>query len=203
MQLVLSNNRVIAHGENFLAMGGVVINTETETRYEKATIAECEGCPSDINEVGYEYHAGVFVPCAPYGKGNGNLAVLCDNDCKAIKDSGVSLNKVAQFQLLWENASPNSEFEAQTITLASDDWSFLLCESTEGTNIITSESKALFQAKPVSSKLEIRTREIEEITTTTIKFATGDLHIISTSGSLSHNIGANYIKPLKIYGVKI
>jgi hypothetical protein len=87
MQLVLSNNRIIAHGENFLAMGGVVINTETGARYENATIAECNGCPSDIDKVGYEYHAGVFVPCAPYGVGEGNVGVYCD-DCKTPRDSG-------------------------------------------------------------------------------------------------------------------
>ncbi len=88
MQLVLINNRIVAHGENFLAMGGVVINTETGDKYENATIAECSGCPTDIDSVGYEYHAGVFVPCAPYGKGAGTVAVLCDKSCKSIKDSG-------------------------------------------------------------------------------------------------------------------
>lgn len=95
MQLVLSNNRVIAHGENFLSMGGVVINTETGKRYENATVAECEGCPSDIDSVGYEYHAGEFVPCAPFGVGKGNVAVLCDDDCKVIKDSGIPMESFA------------------------------------------------------------------------------------------------------------
>ena len=92
MQLVLSKNRVIAHGENFLAMGGVVINTETGAKYENATIAECNGCPSDINEVGYEYHAGVFVPCAPYGKGRGNgyFMEVCP-DCATPRNSGIPI----------------------------------------------------------------------------------------------------------------
>lgn len=87
MQLVLINNRIVAHGENFLAMGGVVINTETGARYDNATVAECSGCPSDIDEVGYEYHAGVFVPCAPFFKRDGNVAGWCD-DCKAPIDTG-------------------------------------------------------------------------------------------------------------------
>ena len=93
MQLVLIKNRVVAHGENFLSMGGVVINTETGAKYENATIAECEGCPSDIGIVGYEYHAGEFVPCAPFGKGRGNVAVYCD-ECKAPRDSGIHINVV-------------------------------------------------------------------------------------------------------------
>jgi hypothetical protein len=92
MQLVLSNNRIIAHGEGFRAMGGVVINAETGAKYDNATIAECEGgCPSDINKVGYEYHAGRFVPCAPFGMGTGNVAVYCD-DCKTPRDSGKSVD---------------------------------------------------------------------------------------------------------------
>ena len=91
MQLVLIKNRIVAHGEDFLAMGGTVINTVTCAKYENATIAECESCPSDIGSAGYEYHAGVFVPCAPYGKGNGNIMVACQNDCGLPKDSGVSL----------------------------------------------------------------------------------------------------------------
>ena len=96
MQLVLSKNRIIAHGENFLAMGGVVINTETGARYENATIAECEGgCPSDINEVGYEYHAGVFVPCAPYGKGNNNgyFMEVCET-CATPRNSGLPIKDI-------------------------------------------------------------------------------------------------------------
>lgn len=96
MQLVLSNNRVLAHGENFLSMGGVVINTETGERYDRATVAECEGCPSDIDKVGYEYHAGVFVPCAPFGVGDGNVLVACHKDCKSIKDSGVPFGRMCQ-----------------------------------------------------------------------------------------------------------
>lgn len=94
MQLVLIGNRIVAHGANFLSMGGVVINTETGKSYENATVAECEGCPSDIDQRGYEYHAGTFVPCAPYGKGDGNLAVVCGEDCKAVKDSGIPLSFV-------------------------------------------------------------------------------------------------------------
>lgn len=91
MQLVLSNNRVLAHGENFISMGGTVINTETNKVYQNATVAECDGCPSDINKVGYEYHAGRFVPCAPFGVGPGNVAVYCD-ECKTPRDSGKSID---------------------------------------------------------------------------------------------------------------
>ena len=95
MQLVLCNNRIIAHGENFLALGGVVINTETGAKYDNATIAECEGCPTDINEVGYEYHAGVFVPCAPFGKGdnNGYFMEVCKN-CATPRNSGLPIKDI-------------------------------------------------------------------------------------------------------------
>ena len=91
MQLVLSGNRVISHGEDcFLAMGGTVICTQTGRVFQNATVAECENCPSDIDTVGYEYHAGVFIPCAPYGKdnGEGTLMVACE-ECGTPKDSGI------------------------------------------------------------------------------------------------------------------
>ena len=91
MQLVLCNNRVLTYGENFISLGGIVINTATGRKYENATIAECDCVPNDIDSVGYEYHCGDFVPCAPFGKGTGNIAVLCDGDCKSIKDSGMSI----------------------------------------------------------------------------------------------------------------
>lgn len=95
MQLVLSKNRIIAHGENFLSMGGVVINTETGAKYENATVAECEGCPSDIDKVGYEYHAGVFVPCAPFGVGNNNgyFMEVC-KDCATPRNSGLPIKDI-------------------------------------------------------------------------------------------------------------
>lgn len=137
MQLVLSNNRIIAHGENFLSLGGVVINTETGAKYENATIAECEGgCPSDINEVGYEYHAGVFVPCAPFGKGNnnGNFMEVCET-CATPRNSGIPIKETMELiyssfkrVLLWENASPSSEFRGQTITLTASDYTYLMIE---------------------------------------------------------------------------
>ena len=91
MQLVISGKRILTHGENFIAMGSVVVNPETNAKYNNATIAECSCVPSDIDSVGYEYHAGEFIPCAPYGKGDGTVPVLCGNDCKATKDSGIPL----------------------------------------------------------------------------------------------------------------
>lgn len=98
MQLVLSNNRVLAHGENFISMGGTVINTETNKVYQNATVAECDGCPSDIDTVGYEYHAGDFVPCAPYGAGdnNGYVMEVCTN-CAAPRNSGIPIRELARF----------------------------------------------------------------------------------------------------------
>lgn len=92
-QLVLSGNRVLAHGEDcfFSSIGGVVFCMDSGRYFTNATVANVTGeIPADIDSVGYEYHAGKFVPCAPFGKGGGNVAVLCPEDCKSIKDSGKS-----------------------------------------------------------------------------------------------------------------
>ena len=93
-QIVTIGNRVVAHGEDcFLSAGDTVICQNTGRTFENATVTACScEIPADIDEVGYEYHAGVFVPCAPYGKGDGNLAVVCGEDCKALKDSGFPLS---------------------------------------------------------------------------------------------------------------
>ena len=95
-QLVVSGNRILAHGENcFLSLGGTVVCTSTGKTFNSATVVECEACPSDIDQRGYEYRAGAFVPCAPYGKGDGNVMVACD-DCKTPLDSGFSMSHVRQ-----------------------------------------------------------------------------------------------------------
>ena len=97
MQLVLSNNRIIAHGENFIPVGGVIINTVNNKRYENATLAECSCLPSDIDEVGYEYHAGVFVPCAPYGKTENGVVLLACEECATPRSSGISIKQIAKW----------------------------------------------------------------------------------------------------------
>lgn len=96
-QLVVSGNRILAHGEDcFLAMGGTVICTDTGRKFENATVVFHDGAiPSDIDSVGYEYHAGEFVPCAPYGKGTGTIAVVCD-ECGTIKNSGISTDSLCK-----------------------------------------------------------------------------------------------------------
>ena len=96
MQLVLIKNRVVSYGGEYVTMGNTVIDTQSGKVFSGATVAECNGCPPDIGEVGYEYAAGVFTPCAPYGKGDGNLAVLCNRDCKSIKDSDIPLSRICQ-----------------------------------------------------------------------------------------------------------
>lgn len=115
MQLVVSGNRILAHGEDcFLAMGGTVICTESGRVFQNATVVTCEGCPSDLGKVGYEYHAGQFVPCAPYGVGDGNVAVLCADSCKSIKDSGIL------FSELLKKLLPAGGTTGQVLAKASD-----------------------------------------------------------------------------------
>lgn len=208
MQLVLSNNRVIAHGENFLTMGGTVINTVTGVKYENATVAECEGCPSDIDSVGYEYHAGQFIPCAPYGKGYGNIAVLCDRDCKAIKDSGICIQDLflmlCPHTLLWENASSSSIFNNQTITLASGDYDILLVEHEGGINAIAKNSKGAIRGIDNISNSSVyeNIRKIEDQGGSVI-FDTCYRVVHEEDAYISINNNNAYAKPKRIYGIKL
>lgn len=226
MQLVLSNNRIIAHGGNYLAMGGVVIDKTTGAKFDNATITECESYPSDIDKVGYEYHAGAFIPCAPYGTGNNNgyFMEVCEK-CAAPRSSGIKIKgglKRENFDpkfvanelggtmtfLLWENASPDSEFTAQTITLSRGDWDFLICETNSGTTIIPKNFTlpiALFNMSSASSCINVSLRGIVKITATTIEFDAGELWMLMKSGTstINQDINNRNAIPLKIYGVKI
>ena len=93
-------------------MGGVVINTETGARHENATLAECSDCPSDLGTVGYEYHAGVFKPCAPYGKSSrGSVMVAC-HECATPRRSEVSIENGT---IGFENADGNDVFKKERV----------------------------------------------------------------------------------------
>lgn len=91
-QLVVSGNRILAYGEDcFAVMGEIIKCSTTGEEYTNATVTTCEEFPKDIGKVGYEYHAGQFVPCAPFGEGEGNIAVFCDA-CNTLKNSGFSIS---------------------------------------------------------------------------------------------------------------
>ena len=209
MQLVLSKNRIIAHGENFLAMGGVVINTETGAKYENATIAECEGCPSDINKVGYEYHAGVFVPCAPYGVGNNNgyFMEVCET-CATPRSSGIPVKfglgreNLSIFPLIWENASPGSNFGEQTITFEEDMSNFvgfIVVVANARTNLEETQGTILGACRNASTEFYCYLSSTAYRRTITVTDKCIDVASVSSSGS-----GANkYLIPLRIYGVKL
>lgn len=95
MQIVLSNDRVIAHGGEYIAMGGTVIDTANGKAYQSATVVEVNCVPCDIDEVGYKYRAGNFIPCAPYGidNGNGFIMVACQ-ECATPKRSKIPVENI-------------------------------------------------------------------------------------------------------------
>lgn len=95
-QIVLQGNKVLAYGDNcFIMCGNAVLCTTNGNTYPGATVATCATLPADIGSVGYEYHAGVFVPSGPFGKGSGNVAVVCD-ECKTLRDSGIPLDNMTK-----------------------------------------------------------------------------------------------------------
>lgn len=97
-QLVVRGNRILAHGFNrYISVNGTVIDTDSGKVYANSTVVECKEClPADIDSIGYEYHSGVFVPCAPYGEGTGTIAVLSSDMCKTIVDSGILVTNVGK-----------------------------------------------------------------------------------------------------------
>lgn len=217
MQLVLSNNRIIAHGENFLSMGGVVINTETGAKYENATVAECEGCPSDINEVGYEYHAGVFVPCAPYGKGNNNgyFMEVCET-CATPRSSGIpvkgglkleNLNeevKNTALRLLWENGNPKATFGSNTITLSSAEYDYLVIECLpEYQNTNLTNTAIIFKGKKgFVSGAGDSSNCVRYFTPNGETVGVTKAVLIGSGQEPNTTAATNYLVPYRIYGAK-
>ena len=216
MQIVLSNNRVIAHGENFLAMGGVVINTETGAKFDNATVAECDGCPSDIDKVGYEYVNGVFKPCAPYGTGNNNgfFMEVCET-CATPRSSGIpikggikneNLNDEvtasslggALFSLVWENPNPSSNFSAQTVTLDRNGVLFFVVTTTDGNETVilsnTCRAEAMFYSTTNTKNYSYRRAYVDD---SGISFDEG-MFVANNSATVSNAA----FKPSKIYAVK-
>lgn len=220
MQLVLSGDRIIAHGENFLAMGGTVINTKTGAKHENATIAECNGCPSDIDKVGYEYHAGEFVPCAPYGVGNNNgyFMEVCA-DCATPRNSGIPIKNGLGYEnlnaelkerlnsslisLLWENADVDAAFDEQSITLSSGDWDFLIIEAKNSSGaIVSSKSCSLLDiTEELSSRsVQVAYRQIEIESKTMVHFEKTRYARIDDTSSNETQV---HCIPYRIYGVKL
>ena len=205
---------MIAHGENFLALGGVVINTETGARYENATIAECDGCPSDIDKVGYEYHAGTFVPCAPFGVGNNNgfFMEVCES-CATPRSAGIpilgglkrkNLDMNDFFPVLWENASPTSEFPPQTVTLKSNDWEFLLFDTSYGVVILGGDSRSMALPYPYTDySIAFAQRDVTVAANKT-KITFGNCFKLGiTTSSAKSECENKALIPRAIYGVRI
>lgn len=212
MQLVLSNNRVIAHGENFISVGGVVINNDTGAKYDNATIAECDSCPTDIDSVGYEYKAGVFTPCAPYGKGNNNgyFMEVCQS-CAAPKNSGISIkgglkkenlhpevfSDVLKYELLWENEAPESEFKAQTIPLEISKYIGFVFEVEDG--------QAAFLSSGVGSSASLYIQYDSQLWSRTARIGDEREGVSILNGHREDATANNPAKviPIRIYGVKL
>lgn len=132
MKLALSGNRVVGYGENLVPMGGTVVDTDTNKVYQNATVAECDGCPSDIDKVGYEYHAGMFVPCAPYAdeESNGHVMVACDT-CATPRRSDKKIQDVMTYPEIFTGTLAKN----QNTTLAlSKPAKFVLCSVSEADN---------------------------------------------------------------------
>lgn len=171
MQIVLKNNRVMAHGGEYLTLGSTVLDISSGKTYINATLAECENCPPDIDSVGYEYHAGEFVPCAPFGIGNGNVAVVCGEDCKSIKDSGLSIGQMGLIESLsytgtgtYTNSFDDYYQRYNTLTFNMVPYLVIVrCTATQSIAIITPLGGAVFRRK-ANADYKITYAEMEVIT---------------------------------------
>lgn len=207
IQLVVKGNRILSYGEAcFYQIGETVFCPLRQKVFKNATIVICEDdLPADIDSVGYEYHAGKFVPCAPYGVGGGNIAVVYGEDCKVIMDSSIPCNSIMRYSLLWENASLDSAFSAQTVKLANSDWNFVIVECYDGSIIIPKGGTGMLQKitrstyyekiswRTVTAKYDSAEATFSTVYESNHRTADTNPHDFATSTS--------GLIPLKIYGV--
>lgn len=173
-QLVVTGNRILAYGTDcFYSMGGTVICPNTGKAYQNATVVSCDCIPCDIDTVNYEYHAGSFVPCAPSGN---------------------------ELKLLWENASPASNFEGQTITLADDKFTFLLIETAEQVFVVSKSATLSYASVEDWAKIIVTTRTVA-VSGKNITISSASSYGFDENGNTNGDYSYSYIKPLRIYGM--
>ena len=119
---------------------------------------------------------------------------------------GEATAKVKLMTKLWENPYPTASFAAQTVTLSSDDWDFLLILSrASGTDariinaIINMDGGYLNLAAAGSQGTVNRLRAIYVTDKTHIVFDTA-LYSVGTTGAVSAN---SSLIPIAIYGIKL
>jgi hypothetical protein len=177
--------------------------------------------------VGYEYHAGVFVPCAPFGKGNNNgyFMEVC-TDCATPRNSGIPIkgglklknldlgditaNALggAEITLLWENANP-STYGSGSITLASGDYDLLIIECG------CPDIKETYQSTIVKKghtgilidTLKVGLYGVTSLVVVSRSFSANENSATVTVSTATEIAGTterkNYLVPISIYGVKI
>ena len=174
-QLVVSGNRILAYGTDcFISMGGTVICPNTGKAYQNATVVSCDCIPCDIDTMSYEYHAGSFVPCVP-PPGN-------------------------ELKLLWENASPASNFQGQTITLANDNFTFLLIETAEQVFVVSKSAMLAYASVEEYSYIVVTTRDVT-VSGKNVTISSPSSYGFNEYGRTIGDYCYDYMKPLRIYGM--
>lgn len=110
------------------------------------------------------------------------------------------------FKELWRNPSPSSAFAAQNITLASDDYDFLLWVFKEGlsydrNNSIISEKGYGINISTdsfSSGEIFVANRRVDYATDTSYSFGDAS-YKIGTNATVTDN---NYLTPIAVYGIK-
>lgn len=178
VQIVISGNRVIAHGTGFSVSGNTVENESTGKVYDNATIATVESVPDDIDSVGYEYHAGVFVPCAPYGTGdnNGYFMEVC-KDCATPRSTGIPIKGGLGLDNFQQPIVDALKWDSLAEVSISKRWS-----NTNGVELV-------FPVDDTSDYVDFRV---------VIKDATGNGKYTAAMGSISATIGTSAAEEISI-----
>ena len=112
-----------------------------------------------------------------------------------------TITDIVNMKLLWQNPNPSIDFAAQTVTLNSSDYDFILAifaTATNGTHTVSAifpkgYGSAFSFGAVLSGAIQIRGRNITYISPTSIQF--GDANVNGT-------VNNTYCCPLYLYGFK-
>ena len=132
---------------------------------------------------------------------NTNCA-LSESITEQIDEVNAKTSGLTRMTKLWENPALTASFSAQTVTLASDDYDFLLWIHSESGSVICPKGKnALLNRSTISSGSYTTTIERNCVYVSDTEYSIAGAYVQNSNSTRSNNNA--YMIPLAVYGIKI
>lgn len=137
------------------------------------------------------------------GRPSGTLTITSNGVYDVSKYAEADVNVQDEPVLLWENPSPNSSFEAQTVALNGDEYSGYIVEAKY---VSTGDDKyrvrQYFEMGQISRPIFVTPNNITYVYRVASDFTASGITFAKPSGTDSESRNTKYIIPTRIWGVK-